>query len=306
MSNEFERIARIRRALDRNAPNVLVANGDDAAVYSFEGHSVVSVDTCIENTHFRSGWLSYEDLGWRSQVSALSDLTAMGARSRFVVIALGAPKDFSDESIDALSRGVAAALDSAGAVLIGGNVSASNLLSITTTAIGEANEVPVLRSGARVGDELYVTGPLGGAGLGLDALLQAGSGLDTSSETTHRWRRPPLRTNLAQAIARDATACIDISDGLGQDLGHLAQASQVGFEIDATILPLAEGVSSNKHGYLTAWRSGEEYELLFTASAPPSFEAFAIGRACEQPGLRLIADGELINTDEALGFDHFR
>ena len=302
MSTEFERIARIRATLDRQAPDVLVANGDDAAVFALDGKTVVSVDTCIENTHFRIGWLSYADLGWRSQVSALSDLTAMGARSRFVVIALAAPKDFSDKALDELSSGIAQALDEAGAVLIGGNVSAAAALSITTTAIGELHTAPVLRSGAKPGDGLYVTGPLGGSGLGLRALLAG----ELDSRAANAWRRPPLRTGLAPRIAACASACIDISDGLGQDLTHLASASNVGFEVQASALPLANGLAQDETGYLSSWVSGEEYELLFTAPSPPDFDARCIGKACEAQGVRLLAGETPLTTDDAQGFDHFR
>ncbi len=302
MSTEFERIARIRAALDREASDVLVANGDDAAVFALDGKTVVSVDTCIENTHFRTGWLSYADLGWRSQVSALSDLTAMGARSRFVIIALAVPKDFSDKALDELSSGIAQALDEAGAVLIGGNVSAAAALSITTTAIGELHTAPVLRSGAKPGDGLYVTGSLGGSGLGLRALLAG----ELDNGAANAWRRPPLRTSLAPRIAACASACIDISDGLGQDLTHLASASNVGFEVQASALPLANGLAEDEKGYLSSWVSGEEYELLFTASETPNFAAHCIGRARSERGIQLLEAGTPLAIAEVQGFDHFR
>lgn len=308
MSSEFERIARVRTALDRESDDVVVGNGDDAAVFSLRTPTVVSVDCCVENTHFRSAWLSLRELGWRSQVAALSDLTAMGARSRFSIVALGVPRTFSDASLDELSAGIGDALDQAGASLIGGNVSAADHLNITTTAIGELVAAPITRAGARPGDYLYVTGKLGGSGAGLAALLRG----DKDASETSAWRTPPLRTQLAEPIARHANACIDISDGLGQDLGHLASASGVGFDVDAAQLPLADTLSSNEEGYLGAWVSGEEYELLFTSTKPLTNDACGalgaqcIGRANEQPGCRLHLGRRTLATEHNTGFDHFR
>ena len=302
MSTEFERIARIRAALDRERAASLVANGDDAAVFKLNGATALSVDTCIESTHFRRAWLSMQDIGWRSQVAALSDLTAMGAEPRFVVIALTTPKNFSDGELDALSEGIGEALDAAGACLIGGNVSASDLLSITTTAIGEHKRDPVKRSGAKVGDGLYVTGSLGATGAGLASLLAK----EHVEKAILAWRRPPLRTSLAVQLASCASACIDISDGLGQDLAHLARASDVGFVVEAESIPIAPCISTEPPGYQQAWRSGEEYELLFTAAREPNFEATQIGYACKKPGVRLLLHGEEIDPGHEHGFDHFR
>lgn len=302
MSSEFERIARIRAALDRETPGTLTANGDDAAVFDIERPTAVSVDSCIEHTHFESAWLSLQDVGWRSQVAALSDLTAMGATARYVLVALAAPKEFSDSSLDALCSGIGEALDKAGAALIGGNLSASGSLSITTTAIGELCGKSVVRSGAHPGERLYVTGTLGAAGAGLSALLAG----ELDAKPIAAWRRPPLRTELAPQISACASACIDISDGLGQDLEHLARASNVGFVVHAEKLPLAECVSANAAGYLQAWESGEEYELLFTASKEPNFEARHIGFACKEPGVRLLLGDEPLTTSATRGFDHFR
>lgn len=230
--------------------------GDDAAVWRpTRGEQlVVSVDATVEGRHFERGWLTPREIGYRATAAALSDLAAMAARPTGILVALTIT-DYWRDTLMELADGIAEAAAYARTVIRGGNISAGGELSITTTVLGEVFS-PVLRSGARPGETLYVTGALGGPGAALAGLRQG------SAEPRHhrRFAHPVPRIAEARWLAANgATAVIDISDGLVADARHLAAASGVHLTIDPGTLPLVEGVTARD-----ALVSGEEYELLIT------------------------------------------
>lgn len=257
--------------------------GDDAAVWRPpRGEQIVmSVDTVVEGRHFRRGWLAPGEIGYRAVTAALSDLAAMAARPAGVLIAFVISDEWR-EALPALADGIGDAVRSARTLIRGGNISGGSELSITTTVFGHAF-APLMRSGARVGDRVYLTGRLGGPGAAL-AALNAGR---SDERFRGRFTRPTSRIDEARWLASSgASSAIDISDGLIADARHLAAASNVRLDLDAARVPLVEGAERR-----AALESGEEYELIVTGESfdTRAFEArfgiplTEIGRVGEGP-----------------------
>lgn len=262
---EFDTI----RALMARWGDLAVDIGDDAAVLAPPtfGTRVVSVDACVEDVHFRRGWISAREVGVRAAVAALSDLAAMGARPEYVLIAFVIPDGWR-EQLSEIADGMGAVVREAGARIVGGNLSRGAVFSITTTVIGSAKRV-VPRSGARAGDLVVVTGLLGGPGSAIQAW---DAGRSPTAWSRGRFTAPEPRWAEGEALAlAGATAMIDISDGLAGDARHVAAASGVRVELDAARVPAGPGISAE-----AAMHSGEEYELLACIPAA-AYEALAAG-----------------------------
>lgn len=271
MDDEFELIAAIRERLARKDERIEIGIGDDAAILKPTTRgTVLSVDVVVEGVHFDRRWLAWEDVGWRGYSAALSDLAAMGARPSAGLLSMILPSTMGDDDVLAIVDGVAAAADAFGAPVVGGNVSSGTQLSMSTTVVGEAPARPITRSGARIGDAVYVTGSVGAAALGL-ALLSSGEAARAGAlPFVARWRRPRPRFDVVPALEGVATSAADVSDGLAQDLGHLCEASGVGAVIEEARLPLEPGHDAlaralGRDGMLLALAGGEDYELVFTA-----------------------------------------
>lgn len=297
----------VRRLLEQWGPHAR-GTGDDAAVLDVPAgrRLVVSVDTAIENVHFRRAWITPSEIGYRAVTAALSDLAAMGAAPLGVLVAFALPEPWR-ERLPEIAEGIGMAVADAGTLVMGGNLSTGAELSITTTVLGHAHRL-LRRDAVRPGDHLYVTGRLGGAGAALAAFL---GGRAPTPEYRERFARPVAR--LAEGewlIAHGATAAIDISDGLGADAAHLAAAGQVGVELVLADLPLVAGVRARD-----ALASGEEYELLVAAPQPLDVEAFAaafgiplthVGRAADaHPGEAVVTDSGR-RVAGGRGHDHFQ
>lgn len=280
-----------------------VGIGDDAAMLSVpRGEQLVaSVDSALENRHFRREWLSAREIGYRAVTAALSDIAAMGARPLGVLFALGLPSAWRDALSD-LAAGAADAVNAAGSVIRGGNITDSDALAITTTVLGSAF-APLVRNAVRPGDYIYVTGSLGGARAGLRSLEE---GRDPGG-FRERFAHPRARIAEGQWLARGgAIAAIDVSDGLISDLRHLASASGVGIGIEARVVPCVREVALED-----ALISGEEYELIVAARQPLDVETFqrrfalpltAIGRATDSTAGSVSVDG--VRVANLGGYDH--
>jgi thiamine-monophosphate kinase len=241
--------------------------GDDAATLELpRGDALVaSVDSAVEDVHFRRGWLTAREIGHRAAAAALSDLAAMGAAPVGMLVAIAIPDAWRPDLLD-IADGVGDVAERWKAPILGGNTTRGRELSITTTVLGSVYR-PLRRDGVRPGDRLYVTGRLGASGASLAALLA-----NTEPDPRHRdkFARPEPRVEEASWLAAmGATGAIDISDGLVADLGHLAAASGVRIELDLDHIPVALGVSSKD-----AAASGEEYEVVVSTHAPLDLEAF--------------------------------
>ena len=296
---EDDRIARLAAVLGTKLPGVSVGIGDDAAV--LEPDLVWTIDEQVENVHFRMEMLSLEDLGWRSLMSAASDIAAMGADPWCALAAMVLPSWIADSDLDAISRGQADAARAIGAAIVGGNLSRGTVLSIATTVLGRTPS-PILRSGARVGDRLWLAGPAGLASAGLRALERK---LDLP-DAIAAWRRPIARIEAGRAMRGHANAAIDVSDGLAIDASRIASASSVRLILDAAALRVPLGSTAAALGVDPldlALEGGEDYALVCTA--PESIAGFTlIGAVAGGEGVWL-RDGSKLERLEKRGWDHF-
>ncbi|MGE5690314.1 MAG: thiamine-phosphate kinase [Pseudomonadota bacterium] len=236
------------------------------------GGLVVTQDSLVEGVHFRLDWLSHRELGYRAGAVNVSDLSAAGAEPEALLVSLGAPPDTRVEDVVELYEGLA----ELGVRVVGGDTTAAERLYLTVTAVGRSARVPG-RGGARPGDLLVLTGPLGAAG----AAFREG-----------RYVRPPVRTSEGRRLAAVANAMLDVSDGLAQDAGHIARRSGVRCEIDLERVPLAAELADL--GF------GEDFELL--AATPDALGFPVIGRCGEGAGVELRLDGRAVDLG---GWDHF-
>lgn len=255
---EFDRI---RQALARLGPKAAGAGDDCAFVEVGAERLALSCDLTIEGTHFRTGWLAPVELGWRATAAALSDLAAVAARPLGVLASVAVPAEWPEEHFTDLMEGAGDAARSVGAVVWGGDLVRADRAVVDVMVAGRLEGEPVRRSGARVGDELWVTGLLGGP---FRAVAAWNAGMEPEETARARFAHPVPR--VAEALwlkDRGARAMIDVSDGLVADAGHLAAASEVGWVIDPDLVPLHPAVEVVDEALV----SGEEYELL--VALPP-------------------------------------
>lgn len=261
----------IRRFLPRHAParpDVRVGPGDDCAVVAGDGIAI-STDLSVEGVHFRRDWLSLREAGSRAAAAALSDLAAVAARPVGVLASLALPKVDAGAHAVQVMEGVRRAADQAGAALLGGDVArTAGPLVIDVTVVGEAAH-PVLRSGAAVGDEVWVTGELGASALYVAQML---AGAEPDAAARERYAAPVPRVREARWLAERAlpTAMIDLSDGLAGDAAHLSAASGAAVLLAAELIPVHPAVlrraPSAEEALRLAMTGGEDYELCFTAA----------------------------------------
>ncbi len=238
---EIGEFALIRALTQRfpQGPDVLVGPGDDAALVAVpDGRVVVSTDLCVDTRHFRRDWATAQDIGHRVAAQNLSDINAMGGRASALTVGLAAPSDLSAQWALDLADGIAEEAGLVGASVVGGDVTGSDQVMIAVTVLGVVDGDPVLRSGARPGDLLALTGRQGWAAGGL-AVLTRGFRSPRALVDAYRRPHPPYAAG-AQARALGATAMIDVSDGLVADVDHLAEASGVGVDIDSASFDVAE------------------------------------------------------------------
>ena len=312
---EFGLIRRLTRLIGSRR-NVEVGIGDDCAVVRVGGRRLLlTTDALVEGVHFRRSWDRPAGLGRRAFAVNASDIAAMGGRPRYALLSLAAPKTAAANDLTAMMRGFVAAAAAKGCVLVGGNLAAAPRWMVSVTLIGEPCGKPLLRSGARVGDLVYVSGTLGGAAYAREILLGYRTG--TRRETLP-FRRPVARLTLGARLAREriASAAIDVSDGLLQDLGHVCEASGVGAVVDPNRIPYARSLrrlSAEKRQTL-AMAGGEDYELVFTvpqanaerlARARADTPIACIGSIVRGSNVRVVgAHGTAARPTR--GFDHFR
>jgi thiamine-monophosphate kinase len=242
-----------------------VGIGDDAAVVTPPGSTavVLATDLVVEGVHVDLGTSSPEDVGWKALMVAVSDIGAMGCTPSHVLLSVAAPVGFP---IERLGDGVAEAAAAAGCTVVGGDLASSpHGLVVSVAAVGPAGEgvPPLRRSGARPGDRVLVTGPLGASAAGLRR-LSAGDGRDVPVSLAAAHRRPVARLEEG-AVARRAgvRAAIDVSDGLAADVVHLARSSGVGLELRLPAEAVAAGAEPTE-----AVSGGEDYELVLATPDP--------------------------------------
>jgi thiamine-monophosphate kinase len=314
---EFSLIAELARELDAfTSRAVEVGIGDDAAVLRVgKERLVVTVDDQVEGVHFDLRWLTTADVGYRSLQAAASDLAAMGADPLGAVASVRAPRGFPEARLRALARGQAAAARELGCPVVGGNMARDSHLSVTTTVLGRV-ERPLLRRGARAGDELWVLGELGLARAGLllhQRRPQVPKHLAAVARRAREaWARPRALLREGRALLGRARAALDVSDGLSGDVQHLAAASGVKAVLDAEALAALVpedlaclGDLLGEPGAALALTGGEDYALL--AAGPRARRpagANVVGSIERGRGAELeLESGQRFTL--ASGFDHF-
>ena len=317
MPSEFELIARF---FTRPAPGATLGVGDDAALMRLSPgmELAVSTDMLVAGRHFLPDADPYL-LGHKALAVNLSDLAAMGARPRWATLALALPK--ADEAwLSSFSQGFLDMADRFEVDLVGGDTTCGPL-NLCVTILGESLPGRALRrDGARPGDDIWVSGDLGGAALGLrHALGELALPEDEANACLHRLQAPEPRVALGRALVGVAGAAIDVSDGVMADLGHILDRSMVGAEVMFEQLPAHPSVSARLNEAVAQQcllAGGDDYELCFTASAERSRVVLAAGEAAgvrvtwvgsisRQAGLRLLApDGRPMEL-ELRGYDHF-
>ncbi len=284
--------------------------GDDCATFTVPAGEqlVTSTDTSVEDVHFREGWLTPREIGWRAATAGASDLAAAGASPLGLLLALTVPHAWRD-SLDEVALGVGEVARALDLPVLGGDLTRGAAFSVGVTVFGSARN-PIRRSGAASGGVLCITGALGGPGRALAAWLAGG---EPSPADRARFARPDARIAAGRWLAEHGTlAAIDISDGLAADVAHLAHASGLRITIELARLPTVSGADPR-----AALASGEEYELAVVLPADADIAALGdalwrahgvrltqVGDASPGPSEVVVLDGTS-RVDLPRGHDHF-
>jgi thiamine-monophosphate kinase len=304
--------------------NLLVGIGDDCAVWRGEAvNQLAKVDCQVQGIHFDLGMISWEDLGWKSLAVNLSDIAAMGGLPRYALVSLGLPRDTEVENVVSLYKGMLELAKLTGTAIVGGNISGSPTIFVDVNVMGIVGNPKgkyLSRAAAKPGDRIAVTGWLGTAAAGLKMLTRK-INFDRPDRDCLKqaFARPEPR--LAEGcllVEKGVRCCIDISDGLVADLGHICQESAVGSIIYCEKLPVRSEVQKafGKKSLNMALSGGEDYQLLFTAR-PAVIERVSQSSACPVTVIgEIIAEdtGKVIVVDakggrfypEIAGWDHFK
>lgn len=321
---EFGLIDRLRKTTPRRA-GVRLGIGDDAAWVSTPRDSLLfTSDLLIEGVHFQLRWISFYELGHKSLTASLSDIAAMGGSPAFFLLSLGLPPDLAMGRLEQFHKGMRDLAAKHRVALVGGDTCASDRLIVDVFLAGFAPYGAVSRSGARSGDDLYVTGSVGDSAMGLELLSSKDRRpRDRDSEfLIARHCRPTARLKAGGLLARErlATSMIDISDGLLQDLGHICEASGTGAVVWQESVPVSPACQrlAGARAIHYAVTGGEDYELLFSLRRRDRGRLDKIARRLGVPitrigqcvpaskGITLAgANGDTLSTSQ-VGHDHFK
>jgi len=323
---EFGLIHRIRKGITSSDPALVQGIGDDVAVIEMGKKALlITTDILIEDIHFDLSWTDPHQLGRKALAVNLSDIASMGGTPKYFLISIGLPKNLPLSFVSSFYRGLKKEATRFRVELIGGDTSLSQKIVINICLLGEGRKKDLLfRRGARVGDDLFVSGTLGDAALGLRILQKKGKAKGAEG-LIKKHLSPRPRLELGQAIAKHhwATAMIDVSDGLLIDTSHLIQESGVGVRIWEDQIPLSRFYrkwvhSFSKDPFRFALSGGEDYELLFTAPPELRERISSLARSLRIPitrigeilpikeGLHIIKKDGKDDSPSRLGFEHFK
>ncbi len=304
-------IAHIRTLAGKPRRGLVRGIGDDCAVLRPPaGHElVVTTDLMLEGTHFRRDWHPPDSVGYKCLARGLSDIAAMGAEPMAAFLSLGLPRDVRERGVDGFLHGFMRLAKQYGVTLAGGDIAESkggivaDIMLVGSVPRGKA----VLRSGARPGDIIYVTGALGESAAMLEQLMRRGKkAAKDGPASRHFYPDPRLEVGRYLRERKLATSMIDLSDGLSTDLEHICKESECGANIVADLVPMATGVGSR-----IALDGGEDYELLFTANPSKRIPieiagvpVTEIGWITKEKGMKLI-EGTRARKLVASGWEHF-
>lgn len=297
---EFGLIRRLTALSQPVAHPTIIGPGDDCAVLPArqiglsnpDNYLLISTDSLIEGQHFDLRFSSFFDLGWKSIAVNLSDIAAMGGNPQGIVIALCLRSDIAAEEAEEIYRGINALANKHHTLILGGDTVAGSQLALTITILGSTSLPPLLRSGVKAGDDIWVSGSIGGAGAGFSILqgqISPAVFPDKGEIALKRHRRPEPRVQLGKILLESGEihAMIDISDGLLQDAGHLAEKSKVQLSIRLAEVPLEYGIAQAGVEVLSALSSGDDYELLF--SAPAAARSWLSALSSSEPALPVLS-----------------
>ncbi|MBI5102308.1 MAG: thiamine-phosphate kinase [Nitrospirae bacterium] len=315
-------LKRLRSRFGRKSPGLILGVGDDAAVVApSAGHMLLTSDLMAEGVHFDLRWTTPYQLGFKLVSVNVSDIYAMGGKPEFMLIAFSAPGDFTLDEFEDFFDGVSKASVLYGVTLVGGDISSSGSLNLSATVTGYSEGKPLLRSGARPGDFIYVTGHPGDSACGLELLKKMKRPIpDRKREVSGM--RPIFRDSLRimrrhvmpVAVKPDrfighATAMMDISDGLMMDLSRLCLQSGAGARIYTDKLPLSKELITasaylGKDPVDLALAGGEDYELLFTSASKKIAGATPVGEIIRS-GFHIIDKDGAERIMRGKGYQHF-
>jgi thiamine-monophosphate kinase len=319
MSSEFNLIYQHIAPLAGSRGDVVLGIGDDGAVVQPQQGKqvVVALDTLVEGRHFFVGQ-DAADIAYKSLAVNLSDLAAMGATPKWALLSLALPQSCATSTwFERFMTGWSDLAQVHDVALIGGDTTFSDTLTVSVTLIGEVKTgQAITRSGAQVGDDIWLSGNVGDAGL---ALVQRLAHQQSDPVIEQRLHRPTARVALGQALSGLATAAIDVSDGLLADLGHILKASRVGAALSIECMPFSDPVEIwiEQTGWEKPLTSGDDYELIFTASSQYhsqikllalalDVQVSCIGKiAAQDQGLIITKEGKEQLIPSRKGFDHF-
>ncbi len=280
---EFGLIDRLVEVLasenDAVAPErLLVGIGDDAAVWRNDiSATVATTDTMVADVHFLPGRTPWRDIGWKSLAVNVSDIAAMGCWPNFALITLGLPAEAEADDIEELYAGIGEAAKEYGVTVTGGDIVRAPVTFVSVTLTGRADldsdgrPRVLLRSAAKAGDAIAVTGSLGAAAAGLRVLLRGAIESEEEEVLIERHQRPDARVEAGTAALGLGIRCaIDVSDGLLRDLGHICQQSELGADIKSDQLPIDKALSAvyeSDEAFALAAGGGEDYELLLVGDS---------------------------------------
>lgn len=325
---EFRLIDRLVAKLGEAGDRVVIGPGDDAAAVRIgEATALATADMLLEGVHFEIGLSTPADVGWKALAVNLSDIAAMGGVPRFALVSLGAPAETPAATLEEIYEGLAECALAFGVAIVGGDTVRADELIVSVAVIGESGPSGIVtRGGATPGDVVCVTGALGGAAAGL-ALLRAAASDECAASVldrfpaladAHRRPMPRVREGLSAAQA-GATAMVDVSDGLGQDVGHICESSGTGVLLSGAQIPLAAGIPE-----VARWAGvdplrlslggGDDYELAIAVPAESldalraavgSTQLTRIGEITARDRLVLRRDDGTEEELSSLGWDHF-
>jgi thiamine-monophosphate kinase len=330
---EFGIINRLRRRFINTSPEILKGIGDDAAAIKDRGKiNLLTTDMLLEGIHFDLSFTTFFQLGYKSLAVNISDIFAMGGTPKYFLVSLGLPKDYTLKEVDEFYSGLLKIAKKSGVRIIGGDISASKKgLIICGALTGEAKRV-IMRSGAREGDGIFLTGTLGDSAMGLLLLKKIGKRIPLEakglrSTIQSEWfslkdkglslkkvlpliKRHILPDPVPLRDTKKVSSMIDISDGLLIDLSHICEESKVGATIYADKIPLSEELKYTARNLgidplRFALRGGEDYVLLFTAAQDMRTDAIRIGEITKKGRFIINSKGTKISFGQE-GYEHFR
>lgn len=296
---ESELLAAIQALFARTRkPNLLVPNGDDGAVFTSNRKVIACADVAVEGVHFKVEWSSFFEIGRKITAANLADICAMGGWPEYLLVTVVLPDRYLAGALE-LAKGIAHEADLVGARVIGGDISLGSELSISITAVGETDR-PLLRSGAKVGDSVYVSALPGLSAAGLELLSikkSASSELEIRAIAQHK--SPEIDYKKYLEGFPKLNSAIDVSDGLLTDAGHIAESSGVRIDLDSAILSSSELKEIDAEKFLGWVLTGGEDHVLLGTSSPDVPGFIRIGKVLSGSGVTL--DGKEI---KAAGYSH--